>query len=176
MMTNSSRSRRTSVLVAAAFVSLLVLGCKEGATAAGKPPAQGSAVDFKLKTLDGSKTVTPKDYAGQVVVVDFWATWCMPCRVQTQILEPVYQDYKGRGVQFLAANVGENAELIKKFLKEKPSSYPVLMDGDGSVAASLGVYALPTLLVLDKKGKVVHFESNLVDGDTIRQILKKAGA
>jgi cytochrome c biogenesis protein CcmG/thiol:disulfide interchange protein DsbE len=175
MMTNLSRSfrsRRFSI-VAAVFVSLLVLGCRDGMSAGKKAP--GTPVDFRLKTVDG-RTLGPKDFRGQVVVVDFWATWCGPCHLQAEILEPIYKDYKGRGVQFLAANVGEDMDTVKKFLAKKPFPYPVLLDSNQAVSTDIGVMALPTLLVVDKKGKVAYLQSGLADGDTLRAVIKKAGA
>jgi thiol-disulfide isomerase/thioredoxin len=125
--------------------------------------------------VDG-RALGPKDFGGQVVVVDFWAAWCMPCRLQAEILEPVYRDYKGRGVQFLAANVGEEQDTVKQFLKNKPFPYPVLLDPEQAVATDLGVLALSTLLVIDKRGKVSYFQSGIADGDTLRQLIKQAGA
>jgi thiol-disulfide isomerase/thioredoxin len=170
---------RPPVLAAAVLASLLLLSCQDGATAGsaavGKPPAPGTKVDFQLPSVDGRK-LGPQSFPGQVVVVDFWATWCMPCRLQAQILEPIYRDYKGRGVQFLAANVGEAPEEVRKFLKEKPFPYPVLLDADQATASKLGVFALPTLLVVDKKGKVSYLQSGIADGDTLRQLIKKAGS
>jgi cytochrome c biogenesis protein CcmG, thiol:disulfide interchange protein DsbE len=168
------RSRR-SIVIAALAASLFLLSCSDGSTAGKAAAAPDPKVDFRLPSVDG-RTLGPKDFGGQVVVVDFWATWCMPCRLQAQILEPVYQDYKGRGVQFLAANVGEEAEIVKKFLKDKPFPYPVLLDPKESVAGNLGVLALPTLLVIDKKGKISYFQSGIADGDTLRQLIKQAGA
>jgi cytochrome c biogenesis protein CcmG/thiol:disulfide interchange protein DsbE len=165
---------RRSALVAALAASLLALSCRGGSTTSA-PAAPEAKADFRLPSVDG-RTLGPKDFGGQVVVVDFWATWCMPCRLQAQILEPVYQDYKGRGVQFLAANVGEEAEVVKKFLADKPFPYPVLLDPKESVAGDLGVLALPTLLVIDKKGKISYFQSGIADGDTLRQLIKQAGA
>lgn len=174
-MTNLSRPLRSrrSVLMAA-VASLLLLSCQEGATAAGNGLAPGSKVEFRLQTVDG-RTVGPKDFPGQVVVVDFWATWCGPCHLQAEILEPIYRDFKGRGVQFLAANVGEEAATVKSFLKDKPFPYPVLLDPK-DVASNLGIHALPTLLVVDRKGRVAFFQSGLADADTLRKVIKKAGA
>jgi thiol-disulfide isomerase/thioredoxin len=177
------RSRRP-ILAAAAFASLLLVSCKDGASAAGKgsasgappkPAAAGTSADFQLPAVDGRK-LGPKSFPGQVVVVDFWATWCMPCRLQAQILEPVYRDLKGRGVQFLAANVGETPADVKKFLKEKPFPYPVLLDPEQAVAGKMGVFALPTLMVVDKRGNISYLQSGIADGDTLRQLIKKAGA
>ena len=158
-----------STLVAALAGSLLLLSCGDGSSA---PVVK---TNFRLPTVDG-RTLGPKDFGGQVVVVDFWATWCLPCRLQAEILEPVYRDYKGRGVQFLAANVGEEKDVVKQFLKGKPFPYPVLLDPKQAVATDLGVLALPTLLVIDKKGKISYFQSGIADGDTLRQLIKQAGA
>ena len=167
------RSRR-SVLVAAAVASFLLLSCQEG-TAAGPKAGKSKKIDFELTTVDG-RPLGPKSFPGQVVVVDFWATWCGPCHLQAQILEPIYRDFKGRGVQFLAANVGEEPETVKSFLKNKPFPYPVLLDPKDSVASNLGVNALPTLLVVDTKGRLAFFQPGIADGDTLRQVIKKAGA
>jgi hypothetical protein len=79
-------------------------------------------------------------------------------------------------VQFLAANVGEDLETVKSYLKTKPFPYPVLLDPEDKVASSLGVFALPTVLVVDTKGRVAYFQSGLADGETLRQAIKKAGA
>jgi thiol-disulfide isomerase/thioredoxin len=176
LMTNlllSLRARR-SILVTVAFASLLLLSCQEGATS-GKDLKTGGKVDFKLKTVDG-RTLGPVDFPGQVVVIDFWASWCGPCHLQARIIEPIYRDYKGRRVQFLAANVGEDLETVKSYLKTKPFPYPVLLDPEDKVASSLGVFALPTVLVVDTKGRVAYFQSGLADGETLRQAIKKAGA
>ncbi|HSK81740.1 MAG TPA: TlpA disulfide reductase family protein [Thermoanaerobaculia bacterium] len=152
-------------------LSLLLTGSAPGA-AADKGPI-GTKADFRMKTLDG-KMLGPKDFPGQVVVIDFWATWCGPCQIQAKILEPVYRDHKGRGVQFLAANVGEDLETVKKFVKGKPFPYPVLLDPDDRISSNLGVLALPTLIEIDTTGKLSTVHSGLADGDTIREAIKKA--
>lgn len=162
-----------AVLTAAFACSLLLFGCRDGASAGGA--AEGTKASFRMKTLEGGRSLGPTDFPGQVVVVDFWATWCGPCHVQARILEPIYQDYQGKGVQFLAANVGEEAETVRRFLQSKPLPYTVLID-PGDVAGELGVFALPTLMVVDKKGRVAFFESGIVDGPTLRRVLKEAGA
>jgi len=165
------RSRR-SVLMLAALVSLMLFGCKDAV--GGSKGAVGSKPEFQLKTLDGRK-LGPKDFPGQVVVVDFWATWCGPCRVQARILEPIQKDFEGKGVQFLATNVGEDEATVQGFVKSKPFPYPVLLDVDSAVSSGLGIYALPTLMVVDKKGKIALLKSGIVDGPTLRQALKDAG-
>jgi thiol-disulfide isomerase/thioredoxin len=175
MMINSTspamRSRR-SVLMLAALFSLMLFGCKDAV--GGNKGAVGSKPEFRLKSLDGRK-LGPTDFPGQVVVVDFWATWCGPCRIQARILEPIHHDYEGKGVQFLAANVGEDEATVQGFVKSKPFPYPVLLDPESQVSSSFGIYALPTLMVVDKKGNIALLKSGVVDGPTLRQALKDAG-
>ncbi|HXO19857.1 MAG TPA: TlpA disulfide reductase family protein [Thermoanaerobaculia bacterium] len=170
-----SRSCRPALTVA--FVSsLLLFGCRDGASAGDPPSAShvaGTKAAFRLQTLEG-RPLGPKDFPGQVVLVDFWATWCGPCHLQARILEDVYREYRGRGVQFLAADVGEEREVVRKFLQSAPIPYTVLLDPQ-NVADSLGINALPTLMVVDKKGRVSYFEPGISDGDTIRKLLKEAG-
>jgi cytochrome c biogenesis protein CcmG, thiol:disulfide interchange protein DsbE len=163
----------SSILVGATVLALLLLACGDGT--AGAKAAPGARPQFQLKTLDGRR-LGPKDFPGQVVVVDFWATWCGPCHVQAQILEPLYRDFKGRGVQFLAANVGEEEATVKSFLKNRPIPYTVLLDSDSTVSNDLGVYALPTLIIVDKQGKISFLQSGLTDGDTLRRIIHQSGA
>jgi thiol-disulfide isomerase/thioredoxin len=172
-MRSHLRFSARSVLTVAFAASLLLFGCREGAT--GGVPVPGAKLAFELQTLEGRPMGLPKAFPGQVVIVDFWATWCGPCHVQQRILEDVFKDYRGKGVQFLAADVGEEAETVRQFLKAKPFSYPVLVDPH-DVAGQLGISALPTLMVIDKKGKLSFFEAGLTDGDTIRRVLHQAGA
>jgi thiol-disulfide isomerase/thioredoxin len=154
-----------------AVLSILLLSC--GASAADRP--SGKDLEFRLKTVDGRK-LGPKDFKGQIVVVDFWATWCLPCHLQARVLEPLHKEYKGKGVQFLAANSGEDEATVRSYLKDKPFPYPVLLDPDDKVSEQLGIMSLPTLLVIDKAGKVSYFRAGLADAPTMRKILKQAGA
>ncbi len=168
---------RRSVLALTLFSVLLGVGCQEGysssATSA-KTAASDAPAKFRLKALEGGKSLGPPDFPGKVVIVDFWATWCGPCQIQARILESLAKTYKGKKVQFLAANVGETSETVKSFLKDKPFPYPVLLDPDG-VSDDLGVFALPTLLIIDAKGKVAYFEPGIADADMIKKILRQSG-
>lgn len=182
VMTNETRYPRP-IRLSALALSLLVFGCQEGASAgrasAGRASGSGTAdavrVAFRANTLDGKK-LGPMDFPGQVVVVDFWATWCGPCHIQARILEPLHRELHGRGVQFLAANIGEDLGTVRAFVKERPFSYPVLVDPEDRLMEDLGIVALPTLLVVDKKGNVTYFEPGLIDADRLRKVIKQAGA
>ena len=132
-----------------------------------------ASVDFRLATLDGRR-LGPADFDGRVVLVDFWATWCGPCHIQRQILEPLYRDFKGRGVEFLAVSLGEDLETVERFVRRNPYPYPVLVDPEDELSVELEIYALPTLMVIDRRGQVAFFEPGLADGEKLRRILQQA--
>jgi cytochrome c biogenesis protein CcmG, thiol:disulfide interchange protein DsbE len=161
--------------LALAVAATVFLGCGDLA-AAGDPGKLGTPLPkLALHTLDG-KPFSLADHKGQVVVVDFWATWCGPCHIQARILEPIFRDYQGKGVKFFSVDLGEPPDRVKKFLAKKPLPYPTLLDPQDSAAERLQVYALPTVMILDKSGKIVFLQNSLVDGPTLRHALQTAGA
>lgn len=143
------------------------MGADDGGMAAG-------AVDFELPALEG-ETVSPADFAGQVVLIDFWATWCVPCHAQQEVLDAVYEKV-GDEVQFLAVDVGEQESMVRGFVEKKPFPYPVLLDEDSRVADGLGVYSLPTLMILDTEGEVSYQEAGLVSQKQVCSLLVEAGS
>lgn len=134
------------------------------------------APDFSLDTLDG-RSLGPAQFRGQkIVLVDFWATWCGPCRIQRQILEPLYDEFHGRGVEFLAVSVGEDGQTVRDFLNGNPFAYPVLIDPDDKIGSQLQIDALPTLMVVDRQGRIAYVHIGIADQDELRSVLKEAGA
>ena len=150
---------------------LLVAAC--GGGAATDAPAGKAA--FRLPTLDG-KRLGPPDFAGRVVVVDFWASWCAPCHLQTAILERLRPEYARHGVEFLAVNSGEDEPTVRAFVADKPFSFPVVLDSDEKVSLELGVLALPSLMIVDRKGQVSYFRAGIVPENRMRELLHEAGA
>jgi peroxiredoxin len=119
---------------------------------------RGAAVEFEGKLTDGSP-VSSKDYAGDVLVVNFWYAGCPPCRVEAPDLEALYQKYKAEGVGFLGVNLYDSASTAESFEKDKGVTYPSVLDRDtGSVllafSKTVPPTATPTTLVIDKKGRV----------------------
>jgi peroxiredoxin len=148
------------------------VGGGEATTVAG---ALGPAPHFQLASLDGRR-LGPGDFAGKVVLLDFWATWCGPCHIQADVLRDLYPRFRGPRVEFLAVSVGEDLDTVRHFVAEKPFDYPVLLDPQSEVADPLGVMALPTIMVVDRQGRLVFRESGLVAGETLEQVLRDAGA
>jgi len=117
----------------------------------GKP----MAADFVLKDVDG-KQHRLKDYRGNVVVLNFWATWCPPCREELPSMERAYQLLAGKNIKIVAINVGEDADTIFTFTADYAMSYDVLMDVDSKVIKQYPVIGLPTTFVIDPQGRIVY--------------------
>ena len=174
----TSRRLRLALPAAAAAAALLLSGC----TAAGSLAAQyrsgsgqnyiagdgsvseyaagnrGEPVSFSGKVIDGT-TVSDKDYAGKVLVVNFWYAGCPPCRVEAPDLEALSKKYAAQGVGFLGVNLYDTASTAESFEKDKGVTYPSVLDRDtGSVllafSKTVPPKATPTTLVIDKDGRV----------------------
>jgi peroxiredoxin len=115
----------------------------------GKP-----APDFKLAGPDGVE-VKLSDLKGSVVLLDFWATWCGPCRASLPHLDEIYQERKDKGLKGYAVDLRENPGTVKAFVEKTKLGLPVLFDKDGKVAKTFGVSGIPQTVVIDKEGKVV---------------------
>jgi thiol-disulfide isomerase/thioredoxin len=143
--------------------------------ACGGAPVADDKAGFELPSLEGRR-LGPAHFPDRVVVVDFWATWCAPCHVQAEILERLHRDYDGSAISFLAVNVGEREETVRSFVASRPFPYPVLLDENESVSTRLGVAALPSLMIVDRQGKVAYFNAGIVREKRLRQLLEDAGA
>ncbi len=125
------------------------LGSGSRATAKiGKP-----APDFTLLTPEGG-SVSLSEFRGQAVAINFWATWCPPCRLEMPMLEAAYQRYKAQGFTVLAVNQQESPSAARAYFQELGLSFPVVIDETGEVSSLYRVLALPTTYFVDRKGIV----------------------
>ena len=126
--------------------------------------------EFEAKTLSG-QTVTSKALAGKVVVLDFWATWCVPCSSVIPVLQEVTDEYSDQGVEFLAVNVGEDPNLIKGFLKEQEWDLNVVVDPDTKVSTAFAAEAIPLTMVIGKTGVVESVHVGFPGPEALRRRL-----
>ena len=108
---------------------------------------------FTAVDLDG-RPVSAESLRGKVVIVNFWATWCGPCKASLPALNEFRKNHQGKGVEVLSVNLGEQASLVSDFVTREGYALWVLLDSDSSVAGAYGVSGIPTLVIIDKEGNV----------------------
>ncbi len=138
-----STSRRVAML---ALASVLMLPVQAEDLA-------GPAPNFTLTSRDG-QTVSLSELKGQVVMINFWATWCGPCRQEMPLLEQLYSRYESLGFTLLGVNVEENSKLADVFLEETPVTFPILFDPENGVSKLYDVSAMPSTVLVDRSGNV----------------------
>ena len=125
--------------------------------------SQGSRPpEFLLESTEGTAYRLEDTVAGsRVVLINYWATWCPPCRIELPQLERLYSRYRDSGLQILAVDVGEDEETVREFLGRRSVSFPVLLDPERHVAVQYHVEAFPTTIVLDSEGRVIDVVEGL---------------
>jgi peroxiredoxin len=116
--------------------------------------AEAPASNFTLSALEGGY-VKLSDFKGRVVLINFWATWCLPCKAEMPSMERTYAKYKDQGLTILAVNMREEGEKVKEFVKDKKFSFPILLDTKGRVSYQYQVKSIPVTYIVNKEGKAV---------------------
>jgi peroxiredoxin len=133
-----------------ALTSLLKTLDLRGYTSRTAPP------QFSGSTLD-ARQLSIGDYRGTVIVLNFWATWCLECRPEMAVLERLQREFSSRGLAIIGVNARENAEAVRRYAKELGLTFPLVLDPDGKINALYGVIGLPTTFVVGRDGRAVAF-------------------
>lgn len=121
-----------------------------------KPPMEGlMAPDFTLPTLDG-KEMKLSDYAGKIVFLNIWATWCPPCKEEMPSMQKLYEMMRGRDFVMLTISIDEKKEAVEAFMKEMSLTFPVGLDPQQKVSAQYRITGVPESYIIDKSGMVMH--------------------
>jgi|ATLU01.1.fsa_nt_gi peroxiredoxin len=149
-------------LIVVQIYSVLLLFSLSSMVFAEKPgrglaPVQGNQIakDFSLLDIAG-KAHGLSDYRGRVLIVNFWATWCPPCREEMPSMQRAWEQLRDDNVVILGINVGEDKEAILRFTAEYPVTFPLLMDQDSRVSNEWSVLGLPSTFAIDPSGKIVY--------------------
>ncbi len=133
------------------------------------------APTFELKDLEGKK-VSLNDYKGRVIILNFWATWCAPCRAEMPSLEGLYRSFKDKGLVVIGVSVDSSERTVSSFVRGKGLSFPILLDKEKEVAFdSYGVVGLPVTFIIDRSGVIVEkvFGERQWDSEEIKRKIKK---
>ena len=132
------------------------------------------AEDFTLNDLAG-KPVRLSSLRGKVVMLDFWATWCGPCRIEMPNVQKLHDQFRKKGLVVLGVNYGERPEAVRPFLKQTGYSFRILMDREQKVGMRYQVSGIPTLFIIDKGGTIRSHFIGVRDLDVLRDALADAG-
>ncbi|MFQ5483949.1 MAG: TlpA family protein disulfide reductase [Desulfobacterales bacterium] len=147
-----------AAIVFVGFLGLLVWGMlnKEPITGlSGITMVNRPAPDFTLTTFKG-KTISPAGLKGKPIVINFWASWCPPCRIEASLLERTWRAFKDRGVIFIGINIQDKEEDALNYIREFGITYPNAPDPAGEVSIDYGVSGLPVTFFVSRKGKIVR--------------------
>jgi peroxiredoxin len=165
-MSHAKIARVFAPAVALAAAALLVAVTPRVAMAGGTPQVGSVAPDFSLPTAAG-KTIKLSDLRGKVVVVNFFATWCPPCRAETPDLVAASNAFAPRGVVFVGVDAKESAQLVNQFAAAKDVAYILALDSDGKVDERYDVRAIPTTYVVDRDGRIAYRQLDLLEGPVL---------
>jgi len=154
------------------WLSLALFGC---AGTSGPAPRATNLPSSQVLALDGRPTSLRAELAGAVSVIDLWATWCTACEQERPKLERLHAAYQGQGLRVIGLDVGEEPSVVAGYLAEHRVAYPVYLDPDFRMADALGDKRLPTLLVVDRAGRVTHRSASL-DQDTLNELKAQLSA
>lgn len=110
--------------------------------------------EFKVTTTDG-ETLRLSDLRGKYVMIDFWSSWCPPCRAEAPVLVEAYDKWSERGVEFVGISIWDNERAVVPFMESRGITYPVAID-DGTLTVEFGVQGIPEKFLLDRNGEIVR--------------------
>lgn len=139
-----------------------------------KQLAGKAAPELALTDIHG-KSVTLSDFKGKTVLLDFWTTWCPPCRADAPALDKLYHKYGGQDLMVVGISVNEDRAIVEKFLTEHPHSSPIVLTTENEMPRPYQIGVFPTYIVIERDGTFAA----AVEGDQgfsdLRKLLKKAG-
>ena len=158
------------------LIALAMFAAAGAASAKAAPNAQ--APDFTLRQIDGPN-LRLGEQRGRVVLVNFWATWCGPCRVELPHLSRLHDKYRSSGLLLLGVNIDEDPTVAKALVSKMGLTFPVLLDSKKEVVGNYDLNAMPATVLIDRDGRVRHLHRGYKEGvevlyeQQVRALLKE---
>ncbi|MFQ5643003.1 MAG: TlpA family protein disulfide reductase [Thiogranum sp.] len=160
------------ILRAVVISGLLAAGAARADISAGPAP------DFTLKSADGSN-LRLSEFRGEVVMINFWASWCAPCRQEMPLLDELYTQYQPLGFTILGVNVEEDSTRARQMLRNIPVNFPVLFDNKSNVSKLYNVVAMPSTVLVDRDGNIRYLHQGYKPGyeesyqEQVRELIRE---
>ena len=160
--------RRLTIAALALACLVALAGCEPP-----QEPKKTDMRDFTLMDIEGN-VVRLKDFKGKVVLLEFWATWCPPCRLSVPEIQELHEKMEGEDFKIIAITVDDKLQRVRRFVRKKGVTYTVVMDDKG-VDDAYGVYSIPTTILLDKEGNVALTQKGYAPGmyDTLEKDIRE---
>ena len=139
------------ILVIIFVLGSLTTACQSSGGSGETPQGTKPAPQFQF-TNNSGQLISLSDLQGKPVLINFWASWCSPCRQEMPYIQQIYNEWQEKGLVLLAINIGESASQAAEFMRSQGLSFPVLLDPEGEIAGQYGVRAIPTSFFIDKDG------------------------
>lgn len=163
---------RTILSMTFLAVLFLITSCNQSTEESTAGTDSKLAKNFTLDSLTENKQLSLEDYKGKGVVLNFWATWCTPCREEMPLFEETWKKYQDKDVVFLGVDVMDDRSNAQDFLKSIGITYPNLYDPEGNVSRKYNVIALPATFFIDKEGNIVGKNYGPFLGKDGKKVLK----
>ncbi len=157
-------------LLVASTLALIATACSRSSDGLGLVQVERPFPSLAGPTVQGT-SVSPSDYAGHVLVVNFWATWCAPCEQEQPALQQVSEAYRGRGVEFVGVNYRDDDAAAAAWIERFHVGYPVILDPSGGWADDFGFFGLPVTYVVDGAGTIRYQITTATDEGQLSDLL-----
>lgn len=157
--------KKSALLFLPLLILIFAISCTQNNKGSGNDQDSNSASNFSLESLDGAGEISLEDFKGKPVVLNFWASWCGPCKEEIPLFERAWKEYKDKDVVFLGVDIMDDRDTAKKYIKNEGITYTNLYDPAGEISNQYGVVALPATFFIDREGKVTAKNYGPFTGD-----------
>jgi len=167
------RRKTAAVFIVLLLVCVLFSGCtKEEAPGSGQGQSD-SLIPFTVTTFDGAR-FSLEAAKGSVVVLNFWASWCGPCKYEAPFIQEAYLAYGSRGVKFIGVAVDDTEQGARAFVERFGLTFPIAIDSTGEIINAYNIYGIPRTYIIGRDGQAAYIHSGAITGEDLSREIEKA--